>query len=146
MDTCFPLLKLKHHCVSNRRGRGAAEGEEPSSERPCGHAAVAAAREGEGRAGGGGRRSPARPCPARRQEAQPAVHTWAHDQAEGEDPHLRVALSSVFFFFFSLLLKGDYILAGKTSHFCALAGSWRQRASQAEERGSRTAQVPWPVF
>ena len=103
MDTCFPLLKLKHHCEQQERERSTRGREEPEAERAP---TAGTWRQGdEGRAGGGAatedRRQRAPPAPLARSPARPPhPHLGLRPGRREEDPHLRVALSSVLFFLF----------------------------------------------
>lgn len=125
--------------MSNRRGRGAPEGERSprASERPL------LARGGEekekGRAGGGRPRRTVRQralpgCPARQGgPALAACTPGSATRAEGGTPSSQSSPFLCSFLSVSLLLKGDYVLAGKTSHFCA---------EQAPCRGGRAGRAP----
>lgn len=138
MDTCFPLLKLKHHCEQQERERSTRGREEPETER----APTAGPRrrgEGEGRAGGGRPRRTVRQralpgCPARQGgPALAACTPGSATRAEGGTPSSQSSPFLCSFLSVSLLLKGDYVLAGKTSHFCA---------EQAPCRGGRAGRAP----
>lgn len=102
--------------MSNRRGRGAPEGEQPEIVPTAG---TAARRQRESGGGAGPPESPGEPCSPLATEAQLAVSTpGSSTRWREEDPHLRVALSSVLSFFFSFIERGLRFIRNN-SHFCA---------------------------
>lgn len=158
MDTCFPLLKLKHHCEQQERERSTRGREEPETERAP-TAGTWRRGDGEGRAGGGAAtedRPPASPASPARRGAQrsPAASTpGSATRAEGGRPSSQSSPFLCSFLSFSLLLKGDYVLAGKTTRFCAeqapCGGGHAGRAPQSVgsvHAGSDIAALTLPVF
>lgn len=111
MDTCFPLLKLKHHCEQQERERSTRRREEPETERAP-TAGTWRRGEGEGRAGGGaGRggppaREPRQPRPLR--SPAPAASTpGSATRAEGGRPSSQSSpFLCSFLSFFSFIERG----------------------------------------
>lgn len=113
MDTCFPLLKLKHHCEQQERERSTRGRAARDSERP-----LLAPRRGDRGRAEVGPASPSALQPARQGgPARPSTPGSATRRRE-EDPHLRVALSSVLSFFFSFIERG-LRFTRNNSRFCA---------------------------
>lgn len=75
MDTCFPLLKLKHHCVSSR-------GEERRGERS--ESELRAAREDDGEERSAEERAP--PAGGERREARTAARPARRRARQRERP------------------------------------------------------------
>lgn len=110
MDTCFPLLKLKHHCERQERERITRGRAARGSKCP-----LLASRRGDERERGAGAGPPASPAAARHGGPARRVHTWVCNQAEGGRPSSQSSpFLCSFFLSFSLLLKGDYVFAGTT--------------------------------
>lgn len=80
MDTCFPLLKLKHHCEQQERERSPRQSERPLLAR----GGTETGRE-SGRRGGHGGPPASEPRQPRARGAQLArrVHTWVCDRGGG---------------------------------------------------------------
>lgn len=85
MDTCFPLLKLKHHCEQQERERSTRGRSPRQSERPLLARGGEEKEKGEREAGGLGGPPPSEPCQPRspRRPSARRVHTWVCDQGGG---------------------------------------------------------------
>lgn len=117
MDTCFPLLKLKHHCEQQERERSTRGRAARDSECPL----LARRRGDRGRAEVGPALRRALESPAARsprRPSSPCLPPGSSTRWREEDPHLRVALSSVLSFFFSFIERGLRFIRNN-SHFCA---------------------------
>lgn len=131
--------------MSNRRGRGAPEGERSprQSERPL------LARGGEEKEKG--EREVGRPRTARQRARQPrslrspalaASTPGSATRAEGGRPSSQSSPFLYSFLSFSLLLKGDYVLAGKNFAFLCRAGSLQVAAMPVEPLQVRVPSTP----
>lgn len=146
MDTCFPLLKLKHHCERQERERSTEEEEPEAKWAPT--AGTRRRRRGEGEGEGRGRpRSPPeprQPHSPRRPSAR-RIHTWVCDRGRGGGPSSQSSPFLCFFFFFSFIERG---LRFSRKQLCIsvlsrlLAGGGRARRAQGGAGSVHASQLP----